>query len=53
MGGETSSLLPPNNTSIDKILQIMKNKTDKIMKPTKKLVETGTQELFNMEPKRN
>ena len=52
MGGETSSLLPPNNTSIENILQIMKNKTDKIMKPTKKLVETGTQELFNMEPKK-
>jgi hypothetical protein len=52
MGGETSSLLPPNNTSIENILQIMKNKTDKIMKPTKKLVETGTQEIFNMEPKK-
>ena len=52
MGGETSSLLPPNNTSIENILKSMKDKTDRIMRPTKKLVDSGTQEIFNMEPKK-
>ena len=53
MGGETSSLLPPNNTSIENILKAMKEKTDKIMRPAKKLVDSGTQEIFNMEPKKD
>ena len=52
MGGETSSLLPPNNTSIENILKSMKDKTDRIMRPTKKLVDSGTQEIFNMEQKK-
>ena len=52
MVGETSSLLPPNNTSIENILKSMKEKTDKIMRPQKKLVDSGTQEIFNMEPKK-
>jgi hypothetical protein len=52
MGGETHSLLPPNNTSIENILKSMKEKTDKIMRPSKKLVDSGTQEIFNMEPKK-
>ena len=30
----------------------MKEKTDKIMRPSKKLVDSGTQEIFNMEPKK-
>ena len=53
MGGETRSLLPPNNTNIENILKSMKEKTDKIMRPSKKLVDSGTQEIFNMEPKKN
>ena len=52
MGGETSSLLPPNNTNIENILKAMKDKTEKIMKPSKKLVDSGTQDIFNMEPKK-
>ena len=52
MGGETHSLLPPNNTNIENILKSMKEKTDKIMRPSKKLVDSGTQEIFNMEPKK-
>ena len=52
MGGDSSSILPPNNTSIENILQSIKNKTDKLMKPSKKLIDSGTQEIFNMEPKK-
>jgi hypothetical protein len=52
MGGETSSLLPPNNTSIENILKSMKEKTDKIMRPQKKLVDSGAQDIFNMEPEK-
>ena len=52
MGGDTNALMPPNNTSIETILKAMKDKTDKIMRPTKKLVDSGTQEIFNMEPKK-
>jgi hypothetical protein len=52
MGGDTNALMPPNNTNIETILKAMKDKTDRIMKPTKKLVDSGTQEIFNMEPKR-
>ena len=51
-GGQTNSLLPPNNSSIENILKSIKDKTDKLMRPTKKLVDTGTQEIFNMEPKK-
>ncbi len=35
MGGDTSSLLPRNNTSIENILKSMKEKTHKIMRPSK------------------
>jgi hypothetical protein len=52
MGGETSSLIPPNNTSIENVLKSIKEKTDKIMRPQKKLIDSGTQEIFNMEPKK-
>jgi hypothetical protein len=52
MGGDTNALMPPNNTSIETILKAMKDKTDRIMRPTKKLVDSGTQEIFNMEPKK-
>jgi hypothetical protein len=52
MGGDTNALMPPNNTSIETILKTMKDKTDRIMRPTKKLVDSGTQEIFNMEPKK-
>ena len=52
MGGDTNALMPPNNTSIETILKAMKEKTDRIMRPTKKLVDSGTQEIFNMEPKK-
>ena len=52
MGGDTNALMPPNNTSIETILKAMKEKTDRIMRPTKKLVDSGTQEKFNMEPKK-
>ncbi len=52
MGSETSSLLPPNNTSIENILKAMKEKTDKTMRPAKNLVDSGSQEIFNMEPKK-
>lgn len=52
MGGETSSLLPPNNTNTENILKAMKDKTNKIMKPTKTLTDSGTNEIFNMEPKK-
>jgi hypothetical protein len=52
MGGDTNALMPPNNTSIETILKAMKDKTDKIMRPTKKLIDSGTQEIFNMEPKK-
>ena len=52
MGGETSSLLPPNNTNTENILKAIKDKTNKIMKPTKTLTDSGTNEIFNMEPKK-
>jgi hypothetical protein len=52
MGGDTHALMPPNNTSIKTNLKAMKNKTDRIMRPTKKLVDSGRQEIFNMEPKK-
>ena len=52
MGGDTNALMPPNNTSIETILKAMKDKTDRIMRPTKKLVDSGTQEIFNIEPKK-
>jgi hypothetical protein len=52
MGGDTHALMPPNNTRIETIFKAMKDKTDKIMRPTKKLVDSGSQEIFNMEPKK-
>ena len=52
MGSETNTLMPPNNTNIENILQGIKDKTKKIMKPMKKLTETGTTEIFNIEPKK-
>jgi len=52
MGGETSSLIPPNNTSIENVLKSIKEKTDKIMRPQKKLIDSGTQEIFNMDTKK-
>ena len=52
LGGQTNALLPPNNSSIENILKTIKDKTDKLMKPSKKLVDSGTQEIFNMEPKK-
>ena len=51
-GGQTNSLLPPNNSSIENILKSIKDKTDKLMRPSKKLVDSGTNEIFNMEPKK-
>ena len=51
-GGQTNSLLPPNNSSIENILKSIKDKTDKLMRPSKKLIDSGTQEIFNMEPSR-
>ena len=53
MGGETRSLLPPNNTNIENILKSMKEKTDKIMRPSKKLVDSGTQRYLIWNLKRN
>jgi hypothetical protein len=40
MGGDTNSLMPPNNTSIATILKTMKEKTDRKTRPTKnKLIQ--------------
>jgi hypothetical protein len=36
MGGETIFYYHKNNTSVETILKAMKDKTDKIMRPTKK-----------------
>ena len=52
MGGDTNALMPPSNTSIETILKAMKEKTDRIMRPSKKLTDSGTQDIFNMEPKK-
>jgi hypothetical protein len=50
MGGDPNALVPPNNASIETILKAMKDKTDRIMRPTKNRDDSGTQEMFNMEP---
>ena len=52
MGSETAGILPPNNTNIENILNSIKEKTNKLTKPTKKLTDTGIQDIFNMEQKK-
>ncbi len=37
MGGVTRALMPLNNTRIETILKAMKEKTDRITRPTKKI----------------
>ncbi len=52
MGGDTKALMLPNDTCIETISKAVKDKTDRIMRPTKNLVDSGTQEIFHMEPKK-
>ena len=47
---DSNILLPPNNTNIESVLQDMKNKMDKLMKPEKKLIDSGAEEVLKMEP---
>ena len=47
---ESSALLPPNDTPIEKVLQNMKIKTEKLIKKDKKLTDSGTEEILNLEP---
>ena len=50
MAGESNILLPPNDTNIERVLQEMKIKTEKLIKPIKKMTDSSTQEILNIEP---
>ena len=52
MGSDSNRLMPPNDTNIENILNSIKEKTSKLTKPMKKLTDSGTQDIFNMEPKK-